>query len=106
MVTAGAVTGSVRLPDPGSTVTVCEDAPRSFQAPKAYVEPSLGLRVCGSGGTAMVWVEFSAQLKVCGVVGKVWVSTMTGSPGGLVVTVTCEGTRPYRRLMPSRSPEE
>src|SRR3984957_7707508 len=106
MVTAGAVTGSVRLPDPGVTVTVCEAVPRSFQAPNAYVEPSLGLRVCGSAGTAMVWVEFSAQLKVCGEVGKVWVSTITERPGGLVVTVTCAGTRPYSRSMPSRSPEE
>ena len=67
-VTAGLFAGAVREPTPGCTVIMCDLAPRSFQTPKAYVEPSLGDVVCGSAGTSIVCIELSVQLNVCGVV--------------------------------------
>ena len=49
--------------------------------------------VCGAEATLSVCVEFSAQLKTCGVV-TVVPSTITCNPGGLLVTVTAVGIAP------------
>src|SRR5271165_542636 len=63
-VTRGFFAGEARVPAPGSMKIVCALAPRSFQLPNAYVDPSAGFVYWGSAGTASVCAELSENANV------------------------------------------
>src|SRR2546423_15634319 len=102
-VARGALKGCVKKPSPGSTIHSCAATgaalPSWLQRPKPKLNP---LFCCSPAGTSSRCSEPSRHANVTGVA-TCWPSTITSSPGGLVLTVTPLGVLPYKRLTASTS---